>query len=151
MKEKFQVFSSRNRKISHQEVLRAAVHFTDFADLYREKVLTQQTRTIRLLGRKSQAKIMHTLLGFEVQACYKRIHCPDMVTARYIRLFSELGCHSIKLPYDPTRTAQVIPEFEAMMDRIANRIRELFPQDRQTQRYVFQRVFAIIRRQLRAA
>jgi hypothetical protein len=151
MKEKSQDLSSRNQKISHREILQAAVHFTGFRDLYREKVLTQQTRTIRLLGRKSPAKIMHTLLGYEVQACYKRIHCPDMVTARYIRLFSELGCHSIKLPYDPTRTAQVILEFEAMMDRIAKRICELFPQECQTQRYVFQKVFAIIRRQLRAA
>jgi hypothetical protein len=149
MKEKFQIPSFRNPKISHREILQATVNFTDLADLYRQKVLTQQTRTIRLFGRKCSAKILHTLLGFEVQACYKRIQCPDMVTARYIRLFSELGCHSIKLPYDPTRTAQLIPEFEAMLDSIANRVRELFPQDRQTQRYVFQKVYAILRHQLR--
>jgi hypothetical protein len=151
MNSKFQAPSSQNRKISHREILQATVNLTDFADVYRQKVLTHQTRTIRLLGRKSPAKIINTLLGFEVQACYKRIHCPDMVTARYLRLFSELGCPSIKLPYDPTRTAQVVPEFEAMMESIANRIHELFPQDRRTQRYVFQRVYAIIRSQLHAA
>ena len=151
MKEKAGVSDSRNSKISHRDILKNTIHFTDFADLYSQKVLTQQTRTIRLLGRKCPAIILHTLLGYEVKACNKRIHCPDLVTARYIRLFSELGCHSIKLPYDPTRTAQVIPEFEAMLDRIANRISQLFPRDGRTQRYVFQKVYAIIRRQLRAA
>jgi hypothetical protein len=150
MGEKLHTAALRNRKISHREILEAAVHVSGFADLYRQKVLTEQTRTIRLLGRKSPAKVIHTLLGFEVQACYKRIHCPDMVTARYIRLFSELGCRSIKLPYDPTRTAHIIPEFEAMMERIAGRIRELFPQDHRTQRYVFRKVYAIIRGQLKA-
>jgi hypothetical protein len=151
MKEKFRAAPSGRPKISHQEILKTAIDYTGFADLYRQQVLTQQTRTIRLLGRKCPAKIIHTLLGFEVQACYKRIQCPDMVTARYLRLFSEIGCHSIKLPYDPTRTAQIIPEFEAMMDRIARRIRERFPQDRRAQQYVFQKVFAILRRQLQSA
>ena len=151
MNKKQAIIDARNPKISHQEILQTAINLTDFVDLYRREVLTRQTRSIRLLGRKNSAKIIHTLLGFEVQACYKRIQCPDLVTARYIRLFSELGCSSIKLPYDPTRTAQVIPQFEAMLDRVADCIRELFPQDRQTQRYVFQKVFSIIRRQLRSA
>ena len=137
--------------ISYQEILRASIGDTGFVDLYRQKVLAQNTRTIRLLGRKSSAKIIHTLLGYEVQACYKRIHCPDMVTARYLKLFSELGCHSIKLPYDPTITAQVIPEFEAMIDAIVHRVFELLPQDPSTQRYAIRRVFAIIRHQLRHA
>jgi hypothetical protein len=143
--------SSHNQKISFQEILRASIGYTDFVDIYRQRVLTQNTRTIRLLGRKSSAKIIHTLLGYEVQAAYKRIHCPDMVTARYLKLFSELGCHSIKLPYDPTLTAQLIPEFESMVDALVHRISELFPRDLPTRRYVIQRVFAIIRRQLRNA
>lgn len=151
MKEKPGVPNTRNFKISHSDILKDAINLTDFADLYGRNVLTQKTRTIRLLGRKCPAVILHTLLGYEVKACNKRIHCPDMVTARYIRLFSELGCRSIKLPYDPTSTAKVIPEFEAMLDRIADRIRQLFPCDSRTQRYVFQKVYAIIRRQLRAS
>ena len=130
MKEKQAIRSARELKISHKKILQTAINLTDFADLYRREVLTRQTRSIRLLGRKNSAKIIHTLLGFEVQACYKRIHCPDLVTARYIRLFSELGCNSIKLPYDPTRTAELIPQFEAMLDRVSDHIHELFPQDR---------------------
>ena len=120
----------------------------DFLETYQQKVLPQKTRTIRLLGRKSPAKILHTLLGFEVQASYKRIQCPDLVTARYLRLFSELGCHSIKLPYDPTFTAQIISGFELMLDDVNNKIRQLFPGDLRMQRHATRKVFAIIRRQL---
>jgi hypothetical protein len=142
---------SRAQTISYQEILRTAVGDMAFVELYRQRVLTQHTRTLRLLGRKSSAKIIHTLLGYEVQASYKRIQCPDMVTARYLRLFSELGCLSIKLPYDPTLTAQVIPEFEAMLQAIVRRICELFPRDIPMQRYIIRRVYAIIRRQLKNA
>ena len=139
----------RNRKIPHQEILRATKSYSDLVDAYRQKVISQKTRTIRLLGRKNSAKIIHTLLGYEVQASYKRIQCPDLVTARYLRLFSELGCHSIQLPYDPTLTAQLIPEFEAMVDTITKQIGELFPQDLPMRLYVTQKAYETIRYQLR--
>lgn len=139
----------RNRKIPHREILRATKSYSDLVDAYRQKVVSQKTRTIRLLGRKNSAKIIHTLLGYEVQASYKRIQCPDLVTARYLRLFSELGCHSIQLPYDPTLTAQLIPEFEAMVDAITKQIGLLFPQDLPMRRYVIQKAYGTIRYQLR--
>ncbi len=144
----------RNQKIPHQEILR---HFnsgidppTDLVEIYRQKVLTQKTRTIRLLGRKSSAKIIHTLLGYEVQASYKRVHCPDLVTARYLRLFSEIGCRSIRLPYDPTITAQLIPELETAIETITARIQELFPRNLNLQQYVIRKIYQIIRQRLRA-
>jgi hypothetical protein len=137
-------------KIQHHEILEETGYHADLISLYRESVLTHPTRTIRLLGKKNSAKIIHTLLGFEVQASYKRIQCPDLVTARYLRLFSEIGCHSIKLPYDPTLTEQLIPGFEATIEGIKKRVREHFPRNPSTQQYVMQRVFAIIRRQLGA-
>lgn len=144
----------RSRKIPHREILRALQGFAnapaDLAGMYRQKVIPQKTRTIRLLGRKSSAKIIHTLLGYEVQASYKRIQCPDFVTARYLKLFSELGCHSIKLPYDPTITAELIPDLEAVMESIRKGIRELFPKNPGLQHYVLRRVYGIIRKQLRA-
>ncbi len=149
MKEILPAHSSRSSRISPRNLLQETIHLTDLADLYRQQVLRQRTRTIRLLGRKNPAKIMYTLLGFEVKSGCKRIQCPDMVTARYIRLFSELGCHSIKLPYDPTRTAQLIPQFESMLDRIAKRIRELYPGDLRAQSYAFRKAYAVIRGQLR--
>ncbi len=141
----------RGQKIPHSKILRAIQHDLpeDLADIYRRKVLTQKTRTIRLLGKKSSAKIINTLLGYEVQASYKRIQCPDMVTARYIRLFSELGCHSIQLPYDPTVTAALIPEMEAAVEKITASAREMFPGDLQLQNYVVRNIYAIIRQSLR--
>jgi hypothetical protein len=144
------VVGKQHGKIQHQEILLTSTHFRNFIDMYRDDVLSQKTRTVRLLGRKNPAKIIHTLLGYEVQASYKRIHCPDLVTARYIRLFSEIGCHSIQLPYDPTLTARLIPELESMVDNIIKKIRELFPQEPPTQRYAIQKAYGIIRRQLRS-
>jgi hypothetical protein len=139
-----------NGKIPHQEILRSFPRFAHLLDTYRQKILSQKTRTIRLLGKKSSAKILHTLLGYEVQASYKRIQCPDLVTARYIRLFSELGCHTVHLPYDPTLTAELIPEFEATVNDFTHQIRTLFPGDASRQHYVIRRVFEIIRSRLRA-
>jgi hypothetical protein len=134
--------------IPHRKILKESRTDSDLIQIYHDRVLSQKTRTIRLLGRKSSARILHTLLGYEVQASYKRIHCPDLVTARYLRLFSELGCHSIKLPYDPTLTEQLIPGFEATIGSVKQRISELFPGDSSTQQKVTQRVYEIIRRQL---
>jgi hypothetical protein len=141
----------RNAKIPHLQIFQALSNHADLVNAYKENVLPQKTRTIRLLGRKSPARIIHTLLGYEVKASYKRIQCPDLVTARYLKLFTELGCHSIKLPYDPTLTAQLIPEFERIVEDITAQIRELFPQDPKLQLYVIRRIYRILRMQLRSA
>jgi len=140
--------SSRRTKISYREILSASMGDQSLVDLYRQRVLTKKTRTLRLLGRKCQARIIHTLLGFEVQAGYKRIQCPDMVTARYLKLFSELGCHSIKLPYDPTLTAQLIPQFESMLQALALQISQRFPGNASLQRRVLRNIYAILRRRI---
>jgi hypothetical protein len=139
----------RNGKIPNQQIFQSFESLVLLVKSYQEKVLPQKTRTIRLLGKKHSATILTTLLGYEVQAAYKRIQCPDLVTARYIRLFSELGCHSIQLPYDPTLTAVLIPEFESAVDRFTGKIRLLFSQDVSRQQYVIRKVFEIIRRKLR--
>jgi len=134
-----------SRKIQHLEILNTCPDYVRFLQDFKQEVLTQKTRTVRLLGKKASAQIIHTLLGYEVQASYKRIQCPDLVTARYIRLFSELGFHSIPLPYDPTLTARLIPKFESTIESITQKIRELFPGNHALQRYVMRKVFAIIR------
>ena len=92
-------------KILHMELLKAlqdpALGISGVAELYRLRVLPVKTRNLQLLGKKSPARIIETLLGYEVKAFYKRVHCPDKVTARYVKLFTELGCRTIRLPYDP--------------------------------------------------
>ena len=139
----------RNGRIPHLEIFRISKPAQELVETYHNRVLSQQTRTIRLLGKKGSAKILHTLLGYEVQASYKRIQCPDLPTARYLKLFSELGCRSVKLPYDPTLTAELIPELERMFKSIQRQIREYFPQEPAMQTYVIRRLFDIIRQKLR--
>ncbi len=141
------------RRIPHTEILKAlqdpALGIANLVDTYQRFVLPIKTRNIHLLGRKSPAAIVETLLGYEVKASYKRIHCPDMVTARYIKLFTELGCRSIRLPYDPTVTANLIPQFEHSVSKILSGVRDIYPKNRPLQIYVIQRIFGIIREQLK--
>jgi hypothetical protein len=142
----------QDRRIPHQKILlmlqASSENAEAFAEIYRSEVLPVQTRTIRLLGRKGPARIIHTLLGYEVQTSYKRIQCPDIVTARYLKLFSELGCHSIRLPYDPTITARLVPRFESVLERITLGVASLFPGDDSLQRYVLRKIYAILRKSL---
>jgi hypothetical protein len=147
--------SMGRRRIHHLEILRAFQDTSsgraNIVDTYAQQVIPHKTRQIQLLGRKMQAEIIETLLGFEVKACYKRIHCPDMVTARYVKLFTELGCHNIRLPYDPTVTASLIPGLELSMAIIKNGVDKMFPQDRKLQLYVMRNLFSRLRSQLKAA
>jgi hypothetical protein len=122
----------------------------DVAEIYRQEVLPIKTRTIQLLGRKYPARIINTLLGFEVQASYKRVPCPDLITARYLKVFTELGCRSIKLPYDITITDRIVPELELAMNRLAAGVRGLFPEDRSLQLYVLRKTCAHLRAQLQS-
>lgn len=146
------VTSAREGKIQHKQILRALQEAScggrSLAEIYKHDVVPNKTRTIQLLGRKSPARIMNTLLGFEVQADYKRIPCPDLVTARYLKLFTELGCHSIKLPYDPTVTGRIIPELELAMNRLSAGVRALFPGEHTLQLYVLRRIYSHLRSQL---
>lgn len=80
--------------------------------IYRKEVLSQRTRVVPLLGRKCEPQLMYTFLGFELKLRGKRITCPDMVTARYLMLFAEIGMASVAIPYDPTETARLLPELE---------------------------------------
>ena len=87
-----------------------------FSEIYSEEVLTRPTRTISLPGRKCEPRIIYTFLGFELQAGRKRITCPDMATARYLRIFAELGMPSIETPYDPTQTARLLAGLEVGLE-----------------------------------
>jgi len=143
-----------NQKIPHKAILKALQGPPDsrgnIAAIYRRKVLTGKTRTIQLLGRKGPARIIRTLLGYEVQGGYKRVLCPDMVTARYLRLFMTLGCRSIKLSYDPTATEALLPDLERAFDRIGQAVGKMFAGAPETQAYVLRRVYRHLRQQLKS-
>lgn len=139
----------------HRKIFQASQEAADLngglVEIYRTEVVTQKTRTVRLLGVKCAAKIIQTLLGYEVQAMHKRIQCPDLVTARYLKLFSELGCHSIRIPYDPTVTARLIPIMESAFQSIMDTVARIFPKDLKRRQYVVRKIFAVVRNELRNA
>jgi hypothetical protein len=140
-------------RIRHRQILKE-IEEPDpaggIAAIYRQRVRPIKTRTIRLLGKKAPARILHSLLGYEVQASYKRIQCPDMVTARYVKLFTELGCRAIRMPYDPTVTAKLIPQLERAQDKVVSEVAARFPRERRVQLYVLRQLYGLIRKQLKA-
>lgn len=85
---------------------------------YGEEVLSGPTRVVSLPGRKCEPRILHTFLGFELQVAQKRMTCPDMSTARYLRLFAEIGMPSVRAPYDPSLTTGVLPQLEQSLKNI---------------------------------
>jgi len=44
--------------------------------------------------------------------------CPDMSTARYLKIFAEIGMPSVRAPYDPTLTTGVLPQLEQSLRKI---------------------------------
>ena len=61
---------------------------------------------------------MDTFLGFEIQAGARKVVCPDITSARYLVIFTELGLDRVCIPYDPTRTARILPELEHSFRRV---------------------------------
>ncbi len=80
--------------------------------LYCDHVLPGRSRTVRLLGRKCSARLMRTFLGYELKMGRRRVTCPDITTARYLKIFAELGLKEVEIPYDPTRTAALLPKLQ---------------------------------------
>ena len=73
-----------------------------------------------------------------------------MVTARYLKVFTELGCRSIRLPYDPTVTDRILPELELAMNRLSAGVRALYPGERALQLYVLRQIYSHLRSLLQA-
>jgi len=89
--------------------------------LYATRVRTQRTRSISLdiLERKNSAEIIYTLLGIELKVGKRRISCPDLATARYMRVFTRLGCRNFAIPYNITRISVIADELETAWHRMA--------------------------------
>ena len=117
--------------------------------LYREQVVPGLTRTVHLLGTKCEASITETLLGYELHARYKRIHCPDRVTAEYLRIFTSIGCRTIKVPYDPTVTAALVPLLQRFVDELLKEAERRCAGNRPLRLHTMRRLCAHLRRQLR--
>jgi hypothetical protein len=88
--------------------------------IYRDKVRPQRTRAYRLdvPKRENAAEIQYTLLGIELRIGRRRFSCPDLSTARYLRVFARLGCSQFAIPYDITQIPAIADELETSWQRI---------------------------------
>jgi hypothetical protein len=82
--------------------------------IYRDRVRSQRTRAYRfdIPEKSNEAVILHTLLGVELKVGRRRFACPDLATARYMRVFARIGCGDFALPYDITKISALADELE---------------------------------------
>jgi len=84
------------------------------ADLYETKVRSQRTRAFHLdiPQKENKPEILHTLLGIELKVGNRRFACPDLATARYMRIFARIGCTDFAVPYDITKISVIADSME---------------------------------------
>ena len=87
--------------------------------IYSEKVRSLRTRscTLEIPERENDAEILHTLLGIELKVGRSRFACPDLATARYMRVFARLGIREFAIPYDITQISTLADELETTWQR----------------------------------
>ena len=89
------------------------------ATIYAQKIRAMRTRscTLEVPERENDVRILHTLLGIELKIGRRRFACPDLATARYMRVFARLGCREFAIPYDITRISTLADELETAWQR----------------------------------
>jgi hypothetical protein len=100
--------------------IRAHLAESWIADLYKNKVRSQRTRSIHLdvPARENRPEIFHTLLGIELKVGKRRFACPDLATARYLRVFARIGSTDLAVPYDITRISVIADELETSWQKM---------------------------------
>ena len=97
--------------------------------IYHEKIRVLRTRSVSIdvPEKENAATIEYTLLGIELQVGKRRFACPDLSTARYMRVFARLGCGQFAVPYDITKISGFADELETSWQRTDLLINELMP------------------------
>ncbi|MBC7900257.1 MAG: hypothetical protein H7070_09415 [Saprospiraceae bacterium] len=88
--------------------------------IYSEKVRKQRTRSFEMdiPKRENTPEILHTLLGIELKIKKKRFACPDLATARYLRVFARIGCTHVAIPYDITKISTLADHCEEAWQKL---------------------------------
>ena len=99
--------------------IRASMGVDWIPQIYKEKVRSGRTRSlsIEVPERENAASIEYTLLGIELKIGKRRFSCPDLATARYMRIFARIGCSEFAVPYDITRISTIADEMETSWQR----------------------------------
>ena len=87
--------------------------------IYSNKVRPGRTRSVHIEVpvRENAAEIQYTLLGIELKVGKRRFACPDLATARYMRVFARIGSTDFALPYDITKISPLADELETAWHR----------------------------------
>ena len=87
--------------------------------IYSEKIRPLRTRSYEfdVPPKENRASIQHTLLGIELKVGRTRMACPDLSTARYLRVFARIGCGEIAIPYDISLIPGLADELESSWQR----------------------------------
>jgi len=108
------------RAVRAEDVVEEVVRLMEggtVAELYRDRVLSQRTRRFELGAASTGIEILHTLLGIELKLGRRRILCPDLATARYLRVFATIGAALVAVPYDITQVSRAADELESAWHR----------------------------------
>lgn len=83
-------------------------------NIYSGKIRSLRTRSVSLdiPEKDNRAEVMHTLLGIELKVGRQRFACPDLATARFMRVFARIGCREFAIPYDITKISMLADELE---------------------------------------
>lgn len=97
--------------------------------LYQNLVRSGKTRRFEMAipERETAPEIQHTLLGIELKIGKLRLACPDLATARYLRVFARLGCVSIAVPYDISKISIIADQLDTAWHRMDILAHELSP------------------------
>ncbi len=98
------------------------LQYTPLDMVYEHHVLPARTRRVTLLGKVCRARVQKTLLGHEVKMSLLRKNCPDLVTARYLKIFASLGLSAVLIPYNPVETNRILPMLERSFNEINHKI-----------------------------
>lgn len=95
--------------------------------IYASKVRPTRTRSVHIdvPARENIAEIQYTLLGIELKVGKRRFACPDLATARYMRIFARIGVLDFAMPYDITKISPLADELETAWQRTGLLVAEL--------------------------
>lgn len=95
-------------------------------NIYAGKIRPLRTRSYEfdIPQKENRVSIQHTLLGIELQVGRRRLACPDLSTARYLRVFARIGCEEIAIPYDISLIPGLADELESSWQKTMLVLRE---------------------------
>ncbi len=87
--------------------------------VYRTKIRSHRTRAFEIYvpEKENDISIEHTLLGIQLRSPERSIACPDLSTARYLRVFARIGYRRVAVPYDITKIPAIADELESSWQR----------------------------------